>query len=79
MREQSSETRSWFRSRSGLVLLAFLAVAAFFVITEHTAHVLGHPPLPASPRVSALALVPRRAWARTPRSRQAWLGWQWAW
>jgi len=31
----------WFRSRSGLVLLAFLAIAGFFVVTEHTAHVLG--------------------------------------
>jgi hypothetical protein len=33
--------RSWIRSRSGLVLLAFLAIAAFFVLTEHRAHVLG--------------------------------------
>ena len=33
---------SWlFRSRSGLVLLAFLAIAGFFVVKEHTAHVLG--------------------------------------
>jgi hypothetical protein len=31
----------WLRSRTGLVLLAFLGIAAFFVITEHTAHVLG--------------------------------------
>ena len=28
-------------SRSRLVLLAFLAIAGFFLITEHTAHVLG--------------------------------------
>jgi hypothetical protein len=28
-------------SPGGLVLLAFLAVAAFFLITEHRAHVLG--------------------------------------
>lgn len=33
--------RSWFRSRSGLVLLAFLAIAGFFLVTEHTAHVVG--------------------------------------
>jgi len=30
----------WFRSRSGIVLLAFLTIAAFLV-TEHTAHVFG--------------------------------------
>ena len=30
-----------FRSRSGLVLLAFLAIAGFFLVKEHTAHVLG--------------------------------------
>jgi len=41
MTEHSSEGRSWVRSRSGLVLLAFLAIAAFFVVTEHTAHALG--------------------------------------
>jgi hypothetical protein len=27
--------------RSGIVLLGFLAVAAFFLLTEHTAHVFG--------------------------------------
>ena len=31
----------WIRSRSGIVLLAFLAIAGFFLVTEHTAHVLG--------------------------------------
>jgi hypothetical protein len=36
-----SQLSSWLRSRTGLVLLAFLAIAAFFLITEHTAHVLG--------------------------------------
>jgi len=41
MAEPARETKGWFRSRSRLVLLAFLAVAAFFLITEHTAHVLG--------------------------------------
>jgi Protein of unknown function (DUF2933) len=35
------QARSWLRSRTGVVLLAFLAIAAFFLITEHTAHVLG--------------------------------------
>jgi hypothetical protein len=31
----------WVRSRTGLVLIAFLAIASFFLITEHTTHVLG--------------------------------------
>ena len=39
--EQPPQTGPWFRSRSGLVLLAFLVIAGFFVVTEHTAHVLG--------------------------------------
>ena len=34
----------WFRSRIGLVFLTFLAIAAFFLVTEHTAHVFGVPP-----------------------------------
>ena len=41
MSDESNETRSWFRSRSGLVLLAFLGIAAFFFVTEHRAHLLG--------------------------------------
>lgn len=32
---------AFLRSKTGLVLLAFLAIAAFFVITEHQAHVYG--------------------------------------
>lgn len=31
----------WWRSKSGIVLLGFLAIAAFFLLTEHTAHVFG--------------------------------------
>ena len=31
----------WLRSRTGLVLLAFLGIIAFFLITEHTAHFFG--------------------------------------
>ena len=31
----------WLRSRTGLALLAFLAIAAFFLITEHKAHLFG--------------------------------------
>lgn len=32
---------SWLSSRSGIVLLAFLAIGAFFLVTEHTAHLFG--------------------------------------
>jgi Protein of unknown function (DUF2933) len=39
--EHHPQASSWLRSRSGIVLLIFLAIAAFFLITEHTAHVLG--------------------------------------
>ncbi len=31
----------WRRTRSGMVLIGFLAIAAFFLVTEHTAHVFG--------------------------------------
>lgn len=31
----------WWQSRTGMILLAFLAIAAFFLITEHTAHFFG--------------------------------------
>jgi len=31
----------WWRTPFGLVLCGFLAVGAFFLITEHTAHVFG--------------------------------------
>lgn len=33
--------RAWLWSRSGLVLMGFLLIAGFFILTEHTAHVLG--------------------------------------
>lgn len=36
----SSEQRSWFRSKSGLVLLGLLALAGFFLWEEHEAHLL---------------------------------------
>lgn len=32
---------SFWRSRSGLVLVGFLAIAAFYLLTEHTAHLFG--------------------------------------
>jgi hypothetical protein len=31
----------WWRTRSGLALLTFVAVAGFFLLREHTAHVFG--------------------------------------
>ncbi len=39
--EQPPPTGPWFRSRSGLVLLAFLIIIGFFLVSEHRAHVLG--------------------------------------
>jgi hypothetical protein len=36
-----SRTKSFWRSKTGVVCTGFLVVAAFFLITEHTAHVLG--------------------------------------
>jgi hypothetical protein len=39
--KHTPQTRSWLRTPSGVVLLVFLAIAAFFLITEHRAHVLG--------------------------------------
>ena len=32
---------SFWRSRTGLTLLGFLAIAGFFLFTEHRAHLLG--------------------------------------
>ena len=34
----------WLLSRAGLTLIAFLSIAAFFLITEHTAHFFGFLP-----------------------------------
>ena len=38
--DHGSEPTPWWRSPTGLVLLGFLVVAAYFLITEHTAHLL---------------------------------------
>jgi hypothetical protein len=35
----------FWRSRTGLALLGFLAIAGFFLFTEHRAHVFGVLPL----------------------------------
>ncbi len=37
---ESRPTEFW-RTKTGIVCAGFLAIAAFFLITEHTAHVLG--------------------------------------
>lgn len=39
--DSPSPVGAFLRSRAGLVLLAFAAIAAFFLVTEHTAHVFG--------------------------------------
>jgi hypothetical protein len=38
---QGNESRSLWRSRTGLALLGFIAIAGFFLFTEHRAHLLG--------------------------------------
>ncbi len=38
---QPGEPKGWLSSRNGPVLIAFLAIAAFFLITEHRAHLFG--------------------------------------
>ncbi|HBA39272.1 MAG: hypothetical protein A2W66_11265 [Deltaproteobacteria bacterium RIFCSPLOWO2_02_56_12] len=39
-----SQIRGWLRSRTGLVLIGFLAIIGFFLVTEHRAHLLGFLP-----------------------------------
>lgn len=39
--QESKPTGSFLTSRSGLVLIGFLAIGAFFLLTEHRAHLLG--------------------------------------
>ncbi len=51
--QHGTEHGTWLRSRSGLVFIGFLAIAGFFLLTEHTAHVLG-----ALPLLLLLALCP---------------------
>jgi Protein of unknown function (DUF2933) len=41
MNESQNGPPSWIRSRSGLILLVFLGIAGFFLISEHRAHVFG--------------------------------------
>ena len=35
------EERHWWQTRGGIALIGFLAIAGFFLVTEHTAHVFG--------------------------------------
>lgn len=37
---RSNSSASWLRSRTGIVCLGFLAIAAYFLWTEHRAHML---------------------------------------
>ena len=38
---QTGGIGAFLRSPTGLVLVVFLAIAAFYLVTEHTAHVFG--------------------------------------
>lgn len=38
---QGAGLRGFIGSRTGLVCLAFLGIAGFYLLTEHTAHVFG--------------------------------------
>lgn len=39
--EQQPSSNNWWRSSTGFILIAFLAIAAFFLVTEHRAHLFG--------------------------------------
>ena len=41
---QHHQDNGFFRSRTGLACLVFIGVAAFYLITEHTAHLFGFLP-----------------------------------
>jgi uncharacterized membrane protein len=41
MNHEQHEQQSWWRTPLGIVTCGFLIVAGFFLLTEHTAHVLG--------------------------------------
>ncbi|MEM2099857.1 MAG: DUF2933 domain-containing protein [Thermoproteota archaeon] len=41
MTDKQSQASNWLSSPMGLVLCGFLIIAAFFLFTEHRAHVLG--------------------------------------
>jgi hypothetical protein len=39
--QQDRRDASWWRSPAAIVCVGLLAIGAFFLLTEHTAHVLG--------------------------------------
>lgn len=39
--KDSSSIGKFFRSKAGLALAVFLAIAVFFLVVEHTAHIFG--------------------------------------
>jgi hypothetical protein len=41
---QHSQESGFWRSRAGIACLVFIGVAAFYLLTEHTAHVFGFLP-----------------------------------
>jgi hypothetical protein len=38
--DHKGESRGWFASRANLVMLGFLAIAGYFLVTEHWAHIV---------------------------------------
>ena len=42
--EHGSGAGAFLRSRAGIALIVFLAIGAFFLLTEHTAHAFGYLP-----------------------------------
>ncbi len=41
MSPETEHKEIWWRSRSGIVLLGFAAIAGFFLFSEHRVHALG--------------------------------------
>ena len=39
--QEQPQQGKWYQSRMTWVLLGFIAIGGFFLVTEHTAHVLG--------------------------------------
>ncbi len=35
------DRKAWWQTRGGIALVGFVAIAGFFLLTEHTAHVFG--------------------------------------
>lgn len=38
MADQNDDTSSFWRSRSGIVLIGFVLIGGYFIVTEHRAH-----------------------------------------